>query len=66
MCGYKEKTPLWLHVILSVLILFATAAIAYFFPKIISMLGVIGGMTCVNIIITFPGLLFLYNLLNHF
>lgn len=59
MIGYEEKkTPLPFHVICSMIILWGGAIIAYFFPEIISIIGILGGMSCISMIITFPGMIY--------
>lgn len=53
--GKNEPTTWTFHLFWSAFIMAKCATVAYLFPDILNILGVLGGICCTNIMITFPG-----------
>jgi amino acid permease len=51
----EKQTSTAFHVFWSAVILSVGGTVAYLFPDVISIIGVIGGICCTGLMITFPG-----------
>jgi len=58
MAGLKQPTSKQYKIFVSIAILTFAGFIAYIYPEVISLISIMGGICCVSIVITFPGMVF--------